>query len=769
MRRSVSVLILAAALSAIPPSSSAVPGGSAETAPARRALLIGINDYLANDLRSQGDDPTEWIPQDLRGARNDVDLIGAVLRTKYGFEAADVETLVDRAATREAILSALRRLVERAGPDDVVYVHFSGHGSQVEDVSGDEARDGLDETILSYDARTDGVRDITDDEIGTVLAGLATRNAFVVLDSCHSGTATRGGPAVATRSVPPDPRVDLYRAAAAPATRGALPDSANYVLMTGAADFQSALDGPLNGKFYGFFSWALATSLGRAADDARPADVHAAVLDAFERIGAKFSQIRMPEPQLEVPPGLADRPLLRASASPPASSGTAAAPPPAPRLPFAVVRPTAPGRARLVDGVPLGGVPGSSWAIYPPGETAFAPGEALATGTVAATDGRDAVVVVTPDGVAVPDAARAVVVAPPPADRRVSVRLGGMDPARAAEVLAALRAAMPAIEAVAADAFARFVVDERDGALRLYGGAGMQELVSAPSAKLGEAAGLIAAGMARQTTVADLLSLENQATRLDLRVRALPARPDGTTRSIRIVGGADAPAYRARRPGERRTPANSLQLEIRVDRDVWLTVLHVDPAGEVAQLFPNPYSERREFLPGGRVAAGGTIVLPDSLDPEAGGAGFVWDLSAPFGLDTVQVFATTDAVATEEIREAIAALARAASRATAPAMRGGGETASSGPTVADVAADLRERLTTRGIRMLSAEDAIAQDETEVAAGTAAGAPAPVANPGIEPDGAAGATATAGTEPDAPAPPGEDWATATVTFVVEEGS
>ena len=106
-------------------------------------------------------------------------------------------------------MAALNKIVKEADSNDVVYIHYSGHGSQVEDLNGDEPQDQLDETIVPQDGRTEGVPDITDDELEALLSQLKTSQAVVVLDSCHSGTATRGLE-VRVRSVPADDRVALY-------------------------------------------------------------------------------------------------------------------------------------------------------------------------------------------------------------------------------------------------------------------------------------------------------------------------------------------------------------------------------------------------------------------------------------------------------------------------------------------------------------------------------------------------------------------------------
>ena len=88
-----------------------------------------------------------------------------VLTTRWGFQPQRIRMLTDQAATRAGILAALEKLAKETGPEDVVYVHYSGHGSQVEDFSGDETDDHLDETLVPHDGRTANVPDITDDEL----------------------------------------------------------------------------------------------------------------------------------------------------------------------------------------------------------------------------------------------------------------------------------------------------------------------------------------------------------------------------------------------------------------------------------------------------------------------------------------------------------------------------------------------------------------------------------------------------------------------------
>jgi hypothetical protein len=65
---------------------------------------------------------------------------------------------------------------------------------------GDEI-DGYDETLVPHDSRTEGVFDITDDQINGLMQRLTAKTDHVVFwfDSCHSGSAGRGGAKVSRK------------------------------------------------------------------------------------------------------------------------------------------------------------------------------------------------------------------------------------------------------------------------------------------------------------------------------------------------------------------------------------------------------------------------------------------------------------------------------------------------------------------------------------------------------------------------------------------
>jgi hypothetical protein len=606
----------------------APPSKAQSAEPGRRlALLIGVNEYDA-------------VP-DLRGALNDVELLKSVLTTKGGFAERDVELLLDRAATRRGILAAIDRLAKRARPADVVYVHYSGHGSQVKDVNGDEQDDGFDETLVPSDGRTPGVTDITDDELAEHLARVEASSVAIVLDACHSGTGTRQ--VLQRRSVPGDERDELY---VRTATRAVVPVAGKrHVLMSGAASNEEALDGPVDGRSHGLFSYALARSVGKLGSEASPRELFAAAGSELERIKAQLGLHRLPEPQLEGEDRRLNAPWLALASS----TGASSPEPTPPRLPWAPALRRGPGNLLLRGGVALGATPGSLWAVYGRAERAFAPGAALAEAEVIEIAGADAVARFAPAEAAIPPGARAVLSAPPLPDEAVPVRIATSDASRAARLQGLLRERVPSLRFAAEGDFARFRLELAGDRWRLLGADGQSEVVPLASGSDAEVAEAIAAQLRRSMSAAELLALDNPASGFQLRL-GLVAPP--------------ATSFRVRLPGEPRLPENSLQLRVSSSRACHLTVVDVDAAGLVQTIFPNAISEQRGYRPGGLLEANEPLDIPDSLS-SPNQAGFFIDYAPPTGIDTVRAFCTSERRAAIALREAIGRItaSRDASRA----------------------------------------------------------------------------------------------------------
>lgn len=605
----------------------------------KRALLIGINKYKA-------------VPK-LQGSLNDIETMRQILLTRWGFADKNIVVLTDEAATRDGMLAALEQLAKVAGPNDTVYFHYSGHGSQVDDLNGDEPDDHLDETLVPQDGRTPGIRDITDDELDAIFARMAAKNAFIVLDSCHSGTATRSLD-IRTRSVPQDSRIDIYKKAeeAKPKTRAIVPViTSRYVVMTGAASHQEALDGPVDGRYHGFFTYSLAKSLSAAGPGASPREVFTGVEQELKRIQTHFGRSSMPEPQLEAPPDLIEKPLFGAAPAAPAGAGNN----PLARLPWLEVLPGEGGLVTLLNGPLLGAAPGSTWSLYPPGETRFTPGHALALATVTQINGKDSTAKLQSSAGKIPVRARAIALLPAPTGQRIPIRLLEMPPDTRKVVETTLRSNVQDVDLVGPDQPARFSVDVADSSLRLLAADGMQVI---GTFGLNESWGAsMATVISRSTNASELLTLDNPSSQLKVDVRVATAvKPKATvsTRGITVVANTQAAQYHIRTSDKPRTEHNSLQLEIRVNADAYVTIVDVDSEGGVNLLFPNHY-QQRSFYGDGFIRAGEPVLIPDSLKP-GNKAGFYWDYSPPKGTDTIRVFTSTDLQTAQMIRDRIKAL-----------------------------------------------------------------------------------------------------------------
>lgn len=270
----------------------AFPGHA--TAQETFGVFIGINDYV-----EFGDEPGG----DLLGAEGDALLMRSVLMERWGMLEENSLTLLSLEATKEAIRDATIWLAEQAGPDDLAVFYFAGHGAQVYDLDGDEP-DGLDETLAPTDVqRFSSINDIRDDEFRAWLAEVDA-DVVVILDSCHSGTATRGSE-MRTRSlereIPPEDgeEPEVVRQAYDPET---MADGTGHVTeIAAAAPNQSALEGPFptdSGDAIeqrGAFTYFLVQELLSAAED-----------DTYEGVVASVAERLLDEDFMQSPQSSGD-------------------------------------------------------------------------------------------------------------------------------------------------------------------------------------------------------------------------------------------------------------------------------------------------------------------------------------------------------------------------------------------------------------------------------------------------------------------------------
>lgn len=137
----------------------------------KRYLAVGINAYAGQELSGCVNDAYDW--SESLGNRG---FVGTVL--------------TDGNATRAAITAELRDMLATARRGDSLVFQFSGHGTWVPDLDGDEI-DHRDEAIVPYDYDTAGL--ITDDGLYRLVSDNRADGVkmLIISDSCNSGTVTR--------------------------------------------------------------------------------------------------------------------------------------------------------------------------------------------------------------------------------------------------------------------------------------------------------------------------------------------------------------------------------------------------------------------------------------------------------------------------------------------------------------------------------------------------------------------------------------------------
>lgn len=169
----------------------------APEAPSRWALIIGINKYPF------------LVDADLDGSVNDALGWKAVLQERFEFAEEQVTLLLEEAATQEAILGALDRLVADVHEGDQVVLTYSGHGRRIDNPDSPEA-DRMDETFVPADSGSGFYpnRDIRDDDFLARILALTERGAYVtfICDCCHSSASLRDEFSTSIRGVAADRR-----------------------------------------------------------------------------------------------------------------------------------------------------------------------------------------------------------------------------------------------------------------------------------------------------------------------------------------------------------------------------------------------------------------------------------------------------------------------------------------------------------------------------------------------------------------------------------
>lgn len=237
----------------------------------KRALLIGLNYTATPSVK-------------LFGCINDIINMRNTLIDAYGYQDANIYMLRDddksRLPTRANILAALSQLIASSTASDMLWIHYSGHGTQVRDTNRDEV-DGFDECIVPCNYNTDGI--ITDDELFAIFKN-AKCQLMICFDSCNSGTgcdlqySINYNNGILTKAVNSN-------------TSRVLSSNPNIIMFSGCRDPQTSADAydSVSQKNVGAFTQTLLETL-------RGFDHNAPILQVYTNLCAKlklygFSQI----------------------------------------------------------------------------------------------------------------------------------------------------------------------------------------------------------------------------------------------------------------------------------------------------------------------------------------------------------------------------------------------------------------------------------------------------------------------------------------------
>jgi hypothetical protein len=479
----------------------------------RWALLIAIDEYpyCPPELQLQGcvNDLLVW--QDLLTSPS----------AGFNFAASGITRIENAQATRDGILAAFDELAEKAGPDDVVFVQYSGHGSQVPEAIPGSAGNQLSETIVPSDARNPADhgprKDITDDEIHQKLLALVAKTSRVTLvfDSCHSGSVTRDLFASRVRQIPPDLRASDPAPAPAPPSPSAWGlGGGSYTALSACRNEECAHEYDPDVK-HGALTWFLT----RALSSARPG---ATYRDVFELASAGVAvTFTSQHPQID---GQVDRVIFGLSEFTPMRF-----------LPVAArngnIATIGGGAAQTVD-------VGSRWEVYPAGTHDTAGEKPLGTLAVIATAATTATATIESE-------ASAGAVAVPSRAVRVPQKLGDSASAIALRIgiaddgspLAGLVHASPLLAVVAPDdpsAYARLSIGDETGSVA---GPDGQPLVPSRAASDPGAPRKVCADLETFASYKRVLDLENPGSTLNgvVDLELLRQAPDGSW----VVAAAD--------------------------------------------------------------------------------------------------------------------------------------------------------------------------------------------------------------------------------------
>lgn len=216
--------------------------------PNKYYLTIGINKYSGAPLNGCVNDANDW----------------AAFLKQRGYSGM---SLLDGGATSYSIKHIITDMVAQLRYRDTLVITFSGHGSWVPDMSGDEP-DGRDEVWCAYDYESGGL--VTDDDLHRLTKSRVYGSKVIIFsDSCHSGSVHRFAQAPEGSATPDKLRRVRYmppgmflwgnalqraNEAQSMELKSTLSGNRGTVLMSGCKDDEYSYDAWIGGRYNGAFT-----------------------------------------------------------------------------------------------------------------------------------------------------------------------------------------------------------------------------------------------------------------------------------------------------------------------------------------------------------------------------------------------------------------------------------------------------------------------------------------------------------------------------------
>ena len=186
--------------------------------PKQYYILIGINHYMVGP-KKKSEDGREWKYGHLHGCVRDINAVEFYLKHKLEVDPDNIFKLLaehedmntnpnwkkagpagnpEKWPTHNNITALLKKVTNLAQEGDLIYIHYAGHGGRTQPTAFPGIKIGIDqsdESLVPCDIHTPGGKYILDLELASYLNTIVKKGITltVILDSCHSSSASRAG------------------------------------------------------------------------------------------------------------------------------------------------------------------------------------------------------------------------------------------------------------------------------------------------------------------------------------------------------------------------------------------------------------------------------------------------------------------------------------------------------------------------------------------------------------------------------------------------